>query len=190
MVVSLSAPNPGADSDAVLALAAAQGDPQGFRQLYQRHQQRVRAILYPLCGADVLDDLVQETFVRAWKGLPRFRRDAQFSTWLYRIAWNVGLDYQRHCRRQRAQQQVLQQTKATEHRDPDVTSLHYQTLVQQGLASLSPQHRVVLVLHDLEEWSQKDIAASIGIPVGTVKSRLFYARAHMRRFLEQAGVHL
>ncbi|MEN9204403.1 MAG: sigma-70 family RNA polymerase sigma factor [Thermostichales cyanobacterium BF4_bins_65] len=164
------------------------GDPHGFRQLYQCHQQRVRAILSPLCSPDVLDDLVQETFVRAWKGLPRFRQQAEVSTWLYRIAWNVGMDHQRRRGRQRRHQQTLIQTTPSEHRDPGLLQLHYQTLVQQGLASLSPQHRVVLVLHDLEEWCQKDIATSLGIPVGTVKSRLFYARAQLRRFLEQAGI--
>ncbi|GAB4211406.1 MAG: sigma-70 family RNA polymerase sigma factor [Synechococcales cyanobacterium] len=169
--------------------AARQGDPQGFRHLYQRHQARVRVILHSLCGSEALDDLVQEVFIRAWKGLPRFRQDAQFSTWLYRIAWNVGTDQRRTYGRQRTRQQAWEHSHRTEHLDPDVLHIHYQSVVQAGLDHLSPQHRLVLVLHDLEEWPQKDIAATLGIPVGTVKSRLFHARSSLRRFLEQAGIH-
>jgi DNA-directed RNA polymerase specialized sigma24 family protein len=68
------------------------GDRQSFRLLYRRHQARVRQIIYQLGDPIALDDLVQEVFLRAWKGLPKFRQNAQFSTWLYRIAWNVASD--------------------------------------------------------------------------------------------------
>jgi RNA polymerase sigma-70 factor (ECF subfamily) len=68
--------------------------------------------------------------------------------------------------------------------------LHYQDLVQRGLAQLSFDHRTILVLHDLEEVPQKEVAEILGIPVGTVKSRLFHARAAMRQFLQKEGVQL
>ena len=73
---------------------------------------------------------------------------------------------------------------------PDVMHLHYQDLVQRGLNELSAAHWTVLVLHDLEEVPQKDIAEILEIPVGTVKSRLFHARAAVRKFLDHEGVQL
>jgi RNA polymerase sigma-70 factor (ECF subfamily) len=66
--------------------------------------------------------------------------------------------------------------------------LHYQDLVQRGLAQISLEHRAVLVLHDLEDVPQKEVAQILGIPVGTVKSRLFHARDAMRQFLQKQGV--
>jgi RNA polymerase sigma factor (sigma-70 family) len=168
----------------------AQHNSQAFRQLYQRHQSRVRAILYRLGPDDGLDDLVQEVFVRAWKGLPQFRATAQFSTWLYRIAYNVAADRRAALAQDRRQAQALQQSAAAHHDDPDVLTLHYQDLVERGLAALSPDHRDVLVLSDLEELPQKDIAVMLGIPIGTVKSRLFHARAALRQFLTDQGVQL
>jgi RNA polymerase sigma-70 factor, ECF subfamily len=68
--------------------------------------------------------------------------------------------------------------------------LHYQDLVRKGLSSLSEEHRSVLVLHDLEELPQKEVAEILEVPVGTVKSRLFHARSGMRKFIEVSGVQL
>jgi RNA polymerase sigma-70 factor (ECF subfamily) len=160
--------------------------------LYQRHQHKVRSTLYQLCGSAVLDDLVQDVFLRAWKGLPQFRQTAQFSTWLYRIAWNVASDQRRGFSQTRDRlRQIGQLTEAAPTSDrSDLLHLHYQDLVQRGLAQLSLDHRAVLVLHDLEELPQKEIAEILAIPVGTVKSRLFHARAALRQFLQQEGVQL
>lgn len=72
----------------------------------------------------------------------------------------------------------------------DLNQMHYQDLIQRGLAKLSEDHQAVLVLHDLEELPQKDIAEILSIPVGTVKSRLFHARSAIRKFLEAQGVEL
>ncbi|MBD2104053.1 sigma-70 family RNA polymerase sigma factor [Leptolyngbya sp. FACHB-261] len=167
-----------------------QGDSQSFRQLYQRHQQKVRSILYPLCGAEHLDDLVQEVFLRAWKGLPKFQRTAQFSTWLYRITWNVACDQRRGFARLRSHLENLSTLVSEHYQDLDLMHLHYQDLVERSIAQLRLEHRVVLVMHDLEELPQKEIAEALNIPVGTVKSRLFYARAQVRKFLQQEGVQL
>jgi RNA polymerase sigma-70 factor (ECF subfamily) len=71
-----------------------------------------------------------------------------------------------------------------------LNQMHYQDIMQRGLANLSEDHRAVLVLHDLEEIPQKDIAEILSIPVGTVKSRLFHARSAIRKFLEAQGVEL
>jgi RNA polymerase sigma-70 factor (ECF subfamily) len=178
------------DDDRELVQRSLQGDTQSFRLLYRRHQQRVRAIFYPLCAGSVLDDLVQEVFLRAWKGLPKFRQTAKFSTWLYRIAWNVASDQRQAAAKGRSQLEVLSQHAPLQQNPVDVMHLHYQDLVQRGLVKLSLEHRTVLVLHDLEEFPQREIAEILDIPIGTVKSRLFHARAAMRQFLEKEGVQL
>lgn len=189
-VVQTESDDSHADEDSELVRRSLQGDTQSFRLLYRRHQQRVRAMLYQLCDPSTLDDLIQEVFLRAWKGLPKFRQSAKFSTWLYRIAWNVAADQRQASAKGRTQLQVLTNHAPTQQDSPDVLHLHYQDLVQRGLNSLRPDHRTVLMLHDLEEIPQKEIAEILEIPVGTVKSRLFHARAAMRQFLEKEGVHL
>jgi RNA polymerase sigma-70 factor (ECF subfamily) len=177
-------------NDSYLVQQCLRGNTQSFRLLYRRHQQRVRSILYPLCDAAALDDLVQEVFLRAWKGLPKFRQTAKFSTWLYRIAWNVASDQRQSAAQGRTRLQVLTNHAAKQQDAPDVLHLHYQDLVQRGLAHLSFDHRTILVLHDLEEMPQKEVAEVLGIPVGTVKSRLFHARAALRQFLQNEGVQV
>ncbi|WP_318780892.1 sigma-70 family RNA polymerase sigma factor [Dendronalium phyllosphericum] len=176
--------------DNYLVQRCLRGDTQSYKQLYYRHEQRVRSILYQLCHPSCLDDVVQEVFLRAWKGLPKFRQTAKFSTWLYRITWNLAAD-ERHAAMQRQTQlQSLSEKTPTQQEAPNILNLHYQDLVQRGLANLSFDHRTILVLHDLEEVPQKEVAEILDIPIGTVKSRLFHARAAMRQFLQQQGVQL
>jgi RNA polymerase sigma factor (sigma-70 family) len=178
-------------SDELLVKRCVEGqDRQSFRILYRRHQVRIRQIIYQLGDPISLDDLVQEVFLRAWKGLPKFRQNSQFSTWLYRIAWNVASDRRQTLAQDRSRLQTIAQNIATQHDDPDLMQLHYQDVVQTGLSLLSDEHRAVLVLHDLEELPQKEVAEILKIPVGTVKSRLFHARSGMRKFLETAGIQV
>ncbi|WP_339376210.1 sigma-70 family RNA polymerase sigma factor [Calothrix sp. NIES-2098] len=177
------------ESDSYLVQQCLQGDIQSYGLLYRRHQQRVRVILHQ-CEPSSLDDLVQEVFLRAWKGLPKFRQTAKFSTWLYRIAWNLACNQRQAEVQRRNQLQALTVHTPTQQDAPDLMALHYQDLVQQGLVNLSFDHRTILVLHDLEEVPQKEIAEILDIPLGTVKSRLFHARAAMRQFLQQQGVQL
>lgn len=177
--------------DQDLVKACLQGDRQSFRILYQRHQATVRSTLYQLCGSSQLDDLVQEVFLRAWKGLKGFRQTAQFSTWIYRITWNVASDQRRKFGQERSQRERLIPLALDNSTDrSDLTQTHYQDMVQRGLVQLSDDHRSVLVLHDLQDLPQKDIAEILGIPVGTVKSRLFHARSTLKQFFQQEGVQL
>lgn len=176
-------------SDTALIQQCLRGETAAFRELYRRYQRPVRGTLHQLCGADVLDDLVQEVFLRAWKGLPRFRQSSRFSTWLYRIAWNVATDCRRDQGKQRSRLALMPLAESTGDRG-DLHDLHYEDLVQRGLQALSLDHRAVLVLHDLEDLAQQDVASILNIPMGTVKSRLHYARSAMRQFLQQEGVQL
>ena len=183
-------PSENQSADNYLVKQCLQGDSRSFRQLYRRHQQRVRSILYQLCTPDCLDDLVQEVFLRAWKGLPKFRQKAKFSTWLYRIATNVAYDRRHVASQTKTKLQNLSQETQPHQQAPDLMELHYQDLVQRGLANLSFAYRTILVLHDLEQVPQKEVAQILDIPLGTVKSRLFHARAAMRKYLQQQGVQL
>lgn len=177
------------------------GDCHSFRLLYRRYQQRVRSTLFQLCGSEMLDDLVQEVFLRAWKGIPQLRESNYFSTWLYRISWNVASD-----RRKKLAKYQLQFNQTSSKCDflesnsdlttsnfedtSDLMRLHYQDLVQRGLQTLSLEHRAVLILHDLEDLPQQEIAQILNIPKGTVKSRLFYARNALKKFLQQQEISL
>ena len=177
--------------DRDLVRSCLQGDRQCFRILYQRHHPAVRSTLYQLCGSVDLDDLEQEVFLRAWKGLGGFRQSAQFSTWLYRITWNVASDRRRKLGQERSRQDCLQSLTPDSSEQPSaLNQSHYQDMVQRGLTQLTEEHRSVLVLHDLQDLRQKEIAQILDIPVGTVKSRLFHARATLRTFFEQEGVQL
>ncbi|CAN1209510.1 sigma-70 family RNA polymerase sigma factor [Tumidithrix helvetica PCC 7403] len=188
------------DPDIILVRECLQGKSQSFRLLYQRHQKKVRSTLFQLCGSDGLDDLVQEVFLRAWKGLGKFKQTAQFSTWLYRITWNVACERRRTLAQGRSRNVSVDDTQLenlsdlasakTTSTNTELMDMHYQDLVQRGLAELSLDHRTVLVLHDLEEIPQKEIAEILAVPIGTIKSRLFHARAGLRQFLESQGVEL
>lgn len=178
-----------------------QGDRQSFRIVYQRYQQRVRSTLYQLCGAPLLDDLVQEVFFKAWKGLPKLKTPKYFSTWLYRITWNVATDQKRKLAKSKEKNVFYEKSWEKESLEynknlsdaqdtPDIMLLHYQDLVRRGLDSLSFEHRTVLVLHDLEDLPQKQLAEILDVPVGTIKSRLFHARSLLKKFLEQQGISL
>ena len=173
------------------------GDSESFRLLYQSYQTKVRSTLYQLCGSSMLDDLVQEVFLRAWKGLPKLKVAEYFSTWIYRICWNVATDYRRKLAKNSQKldsttdlESIVWENAAYNPQDTNLMQLHYQDLVRRGLEHLRLSHRVVIVLHDLEDIPQKEIAQILDIPIGTVKSRLYHARNILKKFLQQQGISL
>ncbi len=181
-----------------LVLRSQQGDRESFQLLYQLYHQRARSTLYQLCGSFMLDDLVQEVFLRAWKGLPKLRNAKYFSTWFYRICWNVATDYRRKLARNASKSQssidldAIAREDITSHfpQTSDLMRLHYQDVVKRGLEHLSLPHRVVIVLHDLEDIPQQEVAQILEIPVGTVKSRLYHGRKTLKEFLQQQGISI
>jgi RNA polymerase sigma-70 factor (ECF subfamily) len=182
----VTADKPNRPQDGELVRRCCQGDEQSFRELYRRYQGKVRATLYQLCGGEVLDDLVQETFLRVWRGLPKLRSPDYFSTWLYRIVWNVATDKRREFAKSADLRAKLQPEPPVQ--ASDLMELHYRDWVEQALQDLKLDFRSVIVLHDLEDLPQKEVADILGIPVGTVKSRLFHGRKLVRQYLEQQGV--
>lgn len=187
----------GTTTDSELVIQCQRGERAAFRQLYRRYQQRVRSTLYQLCGSELLDDLVQEVFLRVWKGLPSLQKPSYFSTWLYRISWNVATDRRRQLAKAKPEGDRYDDTPEDDSSmgkmlsrpqdTPDLMKLHYQDVVQRALEVLSLEHRVVLVLHDLEDLPQKEVAKILNLPLGTVKSRLFYARNEIKKYLQQQG---
>lgn len=181
-------------SDRELILQCQRGDRVAFRHLYRLYQPKIRSTLYQLCGQEFLEDFVQEVFLRVWRGLPKLRSPEQFSTWVYRITWNVAIDGRRQLAKR--QMRIAKSGDGENALDgefrpqdsPDLMQLHYEEVVRQGLEILSLEHRAVLVLHDLEDLPQKEIAQILEIPLGTVKSRLHYARKTMGQFLQKQGV--
>jgi RNA polymerase sigma-70 factor (ECF subfamily) len=181
----------GADADdLLLARAAARGDEAAFARLYERHAGRVAKRLSHLLGpAGGVDDLVQETFVRAMKSLPQFRGDCSFRHWLLRIAMSLARDEQRRARRSIwklfTEPEEIEQTLAADVADAD----RYADLVavHRALAKLSPRLREVVVLFELEGESLAEIAAQFEVPVNTVASRLRRGRERLRGLLHRSG---
>lgn len=187
-------------TDKDLVLRCQKGDRASFRQLYRRYQKRIRSTLYQLCGEYLLEDLLQEVFLRTWKGLPKLRQPEHFPTWIYRITWNVAIDRRRELAKlaqtrlktteASEEEQLLNNTPSRPQDSPDLMQLHYQDLIRRGLDKLSLERRIVLVLHDLEDLPQKEVAKILNLPVGTIKSRLFYARKAIEKYLKEQGVSL
>lgn len=187
-------PQQGPDSKALQA-AARHGDVDAFAQLFEEHRPTLHRVAYRLVGADDCDDVVMETYLKAWQALPRFRGGSSLRTWLCRIAHNCGLDLLRRERRRHAGQ-VTDNNPESEpllNRIPDERSpapdreaaLHdLGELLRRTMQELSPAHRTVLQLREVDGLSYLEIAATTGVSLGTVMSRLFHARRSLRRKLE------
>jgi RNA polymerase sigma-70 factor (ECF subfamily) len=154
-----------------------------FDELYEKHHRMVRYVLYNLVGEGPLEDLAQEAFLRIWKGLPAFAFQSTPKTWIYRITVNVAMD---HFRKHRVKTESLLESMpiaAPETAHPN------RECVRRALATLSDDHRTVAVLFYFEELTLKEIAGVLDVAEGTVKSRLHFAREHLRAFLEREGMN-
>ncbi|MEO5510197.1 MAG: sigma-70 family RNA polymerase sigma factor [Longimicrobiales bacterium] len=164
---------------------AQDGDQAAIRELYERHSPRVYAVVRRLAGDDALaEDWAQEAWVRAIRALPGFRGDAQFSTWIHRIAVNSAL----HGRRWRERRTSREITLPVAHRETEeqVTRADEPMLrltLQRALDRLPEGMRQIVVLHDVQGFTHEEIGSLLGIAAGTSKSQLFKARAHLRRIL-------
>jgi RNA polymerase sigma-70 factor, ECF subfamily len=177
--------------DVAVVERAKQGDEQAFAELYHHHQKPVFSLIRHLTGdEEVAADLTQDTFVRAWHGLPRLRATHAFAGWLRIIATNLVRD---RSRRRRPESTI---TENTSENGPDLDvaddapRLHdqYATRLQQrrireAILRLPEPQRAVIVMHHLEEVPVAEIAALLAIPLGTVLSRLARGREALRRRL-------
>ncbi len=194
---SLGAANLGS-SDSAFVERCKQGDVSAFCELVERYKSRV----YSFVARSVRDpsdaeDLTQDVFVQAYAAIRAYRSDASFKTWIFRIAHNKVID---HSRRRRKRSEIA--GPSLDHREDDDLDLAERLSgpdaedpaagfrrdelaehVRQAVATLSEKLRVVVVLYDFEGCAYEEIAAIVGCPVGTVKSRLFNARTALKRKL-------
>jgi RNA polymerase sigma-70 factor (ECF subfamily) len=172
-----------AERELELISQAQRGDRKAFGQLVRRHREGVVNVVYRLCGdADLAEEAAQEAFIRAWTNLPRYRPRSPFRNWLYRIASNVAIDALR-----REKETVELEAVPLVHPDggPEVLAERRERgeRVRQAVLDLPPASRAVIVLREYEGLSYKEIADTLGIPMGTVMSRLNYARGLLRQTL-------
>jgi len=166
------------------------GSEAAFRQLVQRYQQQVRATAVGMLGATgEAEDVAQETFIRLFKSLDRFRGEAQLSTYLTRIAINLSLNALKKRQRQQQRFRIFQgnEPQIQQIEDQGANPEHQDTkeLIHKALQELDIDFRSVIVLRLLDGYSVKETADSLQIPPGTVASRLAQAQLKLKVILEK-----
>ena len=176
-----------------LIQAARNGDQAAFGELVQQYQKRVFALAVRMCPTpELAEEAAQEAFLAAWQGLPFFRGDSAFATWLYRLTSNACVDLLRKENRHQGPS-LDDETVSAEVPDPTPTpekAVEQQELrrqIEAGLQTLSPEHREVLILREIHQLRYDEIADSLSLDVGTVKSRISRARKQLRNFLLKSG---
>lgn len=181
-----------AESD--LVRLAQKGDLAAFEELVARHRDKIYARAFSMMrNEDEALDLSQDAWVKGWQRLTQFQGDSSFVTWMTRIVINLCLDQLRRHKRQRTEsiEAMDEETGGVERQMPVVIPNPTEGLeraelrarIDRALAQLSPEHRTVLVLHEFEELEYKEIARRMKCSIGTVMSRLFYARRRMSSLL-------
>ncbi len=169
------------ETDSALIDACRRGEERAMEALYYQYKRRVFGLVSRIVGPSDAEEVVQEVFVRIFRGLAKFRGDAALGTWIYRLTVNAALTYaSRRGQHPHVGDEVLADVAAPSapSRDPQLASR-----LEQALAALSPGYRAILVLHDVEGLSHEECAAIMGCRVGTSKSQLHKARARMRAIL-------
>ena len=172
-----------AEAELELITRAQQGERRSFGELVRSHRTGVINVVYRMSGnANLAEDAAQETFIRAWTNLSRYRPRSPFRNWVYRIATNAALDMMR-----REHETVDFETLALPNPGdgPETVLLaeEREERVRKAVLALPEASRVVLVLREYEGLSYRDIADALRIPIGTVMSRLNYARNRLRQLL-------
>lgn len=173
--------------------SARNGDEAAFGELVQKYQKRVYALTVRMCPTpELAEEAAQETFLSAWQGLPFFRGDSAFSTWLYRLASNACVDLLRKERRHQGTSldddtvgAEIPDTKPTPEEAAETKELRAQ--IEAGLRQLSPEHRAVLILREIQQLNYEEIADALSLDLGTVKSRISRGRRQLRDFLKEQG---
>ena len=177
-------------NDLLLVAASKNGDQEAFAQLVQRYQRLVFNLVYRMLQQyDEATEITQDTFLAAWQGLPSFRGDARFPTWLYRIAYNCSLKQLELRKRDRALQVALEAEKTLENADDEqrenaeLDARDRQLLVQEHLSHLPAKYRIVLILRHLQDMTYEEMAEILTMPIGTIKTHLFRARNLLKESL-------
>ena len=186
----------GANADELsLVQRARSGDLVAYDDLVRRYQERIYATLYHMTSNhEDANDLAQDSFIKAFHALPSFKGGSSFYTWLYRIAVNKTINFLKQ-RKNRAHMSLNDLDFNAEH-DPDLVALvsektprreaglaELQEKLNEAMRKLSDDHRLVVTLHDVQGLSHDEIAEIMDCNIGTVRSRLFYARQQLQGFL-------
>jgi RNA polymerase sigma-70 factor (ECF subfamily) len=170
------------DDEKALVLSAQRGELEAFSELVRRHQRRAYAVARAIVTThEDAEDAVQDAFLHAYRALHRFLPDQAFGAWLHRIVANASLDITR--RRKVRDADDLPETIASPFRDP-AESDELRLRLQAALAELPERQRAVIILHDVEGFKHSEIGKLLGIPEGTARSDLHYARSALRRLLD------
>jgi RNA polymerase sigma-70 factor (ECF subfamily) len=191
MSLSHVVPASAEQDDMQLVAASKKGDQDAFAGLVQRYQRPVFNLVYRMLQHyEEATETTQDTFLAAWQGLPSFRGDARFPTWLYRIAYNCSLKCLEQRKRNKALQealqaeQILEQADNNELADAQLEARDRQAFIQEHLAKLPAKYRVVLILRHLQDKTYEEMAEILTMPVGTIKTHLFRARNLLKERLQ------
>jgi RNA polymerase sigma-70 factor, ECF subfamily len=171
-----------------LVIQAQQGDRNAYGELVGRYYEAVIRVIYRLCGdAQIAQDATQEAFLRAWIKLPGFQPRAPFRNWVYRIAVNTALDILRQKPAERFETSEGMNVMAEKTPGPEAAYIEKEQadFLQGAVKALPDAARAVLVLREYGELSYDEIASVLEIPVGTVMSRLNYARNRLREMMKK-----
>ena len=185
-----SAPDPGEES--AIVRRAQQGDLAAYDELIRRYQERIYATVYHMTSNhEDANDLAQEAFIKAFQALKSFKGGSSFYTWIYRIAVNKTINFLKQ-RKNRTHMSLNDLDFNAEH-DPDLVALvsdktprrdahlaELQEKLNEAMLKLSEPHRLVVTLHDVQGLAHEEIAQIMDCNVGTVRSRLFYARQQLQ----------
>lgn len=181
-------------SDEQLVRRAQRGDMAAFEELVARHRDKVYARAFSMLRSeDEALDVSQEAWVKGWQRLKQFQGESSFVTWMTRIVINLCLDQLRKHKRQKAEsiEQLAEESGGVERQMPIVAINPTEGLerrevrarIERALSQLSYEHRTVLILHEFEQLEYKEIAKRMQCSIGTVMSRLFYARRRLANLL-------
>jgi RNA polymerase sigma-70 factor, ECF subfamily len=185
-------------SELELVKRCQQGETAAFDELVTRYRTRVFGMIYNMVHNEQdAWDLAQDSFVKAWRSLPRFRGKSSFYTWVYRIVMNVTIDWLRKKQIKGAGLEFddaiqLRQVEPATKTLPRAEALPHERMersevrarIDQAIAQLSPEHRAVILMKETEDMQYHEIAEALGCSIGTVMSRLFYARKKLQNLLK------
>jgi RNA polymerase sigma-70 factor, ECF subfamily len=173
------------------------GDTEAFDELVTRYRTRVFSMIYNMVRSEQdAWDLAQDSFLKAWKSIKRFRGRSSFYTWIYRIVMNVTIDWLRKKHVKGAGKEFddtiqLKEIDPASKTVPKTEALPHQMMqrdeirarIENAIAQLSPEHRAVILMKEIDDMQYHEIAETLGCSIGTVMSRLFYARKKLQSLL-------
>ena len=185
------------DLDWAIVQRVQTGEVSAFNQLVQKYRQSLFSIIYNMTGnREDATDIAQDVFIKAFQSIKQFRGQSSFYTWLYRIAVNSSITFIKRAKKQRfinyetidetlVSSEILEYFTAKTKTEKGALLKELQEKLNEALQKLSPKHRIVVILHEVEGMNHKEIADITKTSEGTVRSRLHYAKKMLQAFLQE-----